>query len=88
MQEQFAGEVNVVGVASRDDLSPMRQFVTNMGVDAFPHIADISGEIWEEFGISGQPAFAFINDDGAVEIVIGAIGEDELVKRMTALVAT
>jgi len=77
----------VVGVASRDDLAPMRQFVTNMGVDAFPHIADISGEIWEEFGVSGQPAYAFINDDGVVEIVIGAIGEDELVKRMTALVA-
>ncbi|NCG23902.1 MAG: redoxin domain-containing protein [Actinobacteria bacterium] len=88
MQQQFAGQVNVVGVASRDDLPPMRQFVTDTGVDAFPHIADVSGEIWEAFGVTSQPSLAFINDDGTVEIVIGAIGVDGLVERMTALVAS
>lgn len=66
----------------------MRQFVTNTGVDAFPHIADIDGEIWEAFGVGSQPSFAFINDDGTVEVVIGAIGKEGLVERMTALAAS
>lgn len=86
MQEQFAGQVNVVGVAGRDDLSPMRRFVTNNGVAAFPHLADLDGDVWESFGVGSQPSFAFINDDGTVEIVIGAMGENALAERMMALI--
>lgn len=87
MQEQFAGQVSVVGVSSRDSLAPMRRFVDNNGVSAFPHIPDLDGDIWESFGVSSQPAFAFVNDDGTVEIVIGAMGEAGLTERMTALAA-
>ncbi len=86
MQELFAGQVNVVGVSGRDDLSPMRRFVTNNGVGAFPHLADLDGEVWEAFGVGSQPAFAFVNDDGSVEIVIGAMGETGLTDRMNALI--
>ena len=88
MQQEFVGQVNVVGVAGRDDLSPMQNFVTGNGVDAFPHLADLEGDVWQAFGVGSQPAFAFINDDGTVEIVIGAMGVDGLTERMTALAAT
>ncbi len=66
----------------------MRRFVTNNGVDAFPHIPDLEGEIWESFGVASQPSFAFINDDSTFDVVIGAMGVDGLTERMTELAAS
>lgn len=89
MQQQFEGDVTFVGVAGRDDLGPMLDFVNEYGVDGFDHVADIDGSIWSSFQVPAQPAFAFIDDDGSTEIHLGTIGgEDALRERVEELVAS
>lgn len=74
-----------VGVAGRDDVSEMVDFVTNNGVGDFEHIADENGVIWQEFGVRSQPAFVFISADGSSETLSGGLGYDGLVERIEAL---
>ena len=77
-----------IGVAGRDDADAMAGFVSDYGVGAFPHVADLDGEVWARYGVAGQPAFAFIDDDGSDELYLGALGEDGLAARLDELVAT
>ena len=65
----------------------MAAFIDDLGVDAFPHISDDDGSIWADFGVTSQPAFAFINDDARVEVVISAFGEEGLTEKAAALAA-
>ena len=64
----------------------MVDFVDETGVGNFDHLIDADGVIWQELGIFDQPAFAFINDDGAVDVNVGALGEEELTNRLQALI--
>ena len=65
----------------------MRAFVDEFGVGGFPHLADVTATVWAEYDVTSQPAFAFINDDGSADVVVGALGEDGLRERLDALVA-
>jgi thiol-disulfide isomerase/thioredoxin len=82
------GEVQVVGVAGRGQVSEMEDFVSDTDTGGLTHVIDESGEIWSSYEVVSQPTFAFIDDDGTYDIVVGAMGEDALVERMTALAAT
>lgn len=82
------GEVEVIGVASRGGVGEMEGFVADTGTDGLAHLADESGSIWSDFGVVTQPAYAFVDDDGSVEVVVGALGEAALTDRMTALAET
>ena len=64
----------------------MVDFVDETGVGAFDHWIDINGAVWVELGVIDQPAFAFVNDDGTVEVEIGALGEDGLTERLQNLI--
>ena len=66
----------------------MVDFVDETGVGAFEHLIDADGLIWQELGIFDQPAFAFVNDNGEVEPHVGALGEEELTRRIEELLAT
>jgi hypothetical protein len=48
-------------------------------------VVDHDGSIWSSFGVSAQPAFAFVDDDGTVEVFVGSLGETGLTERMQAL---
>lgn len=85
MQQQFDGEVAFIGVAGRDDPEAMASFVETYGVSAFPHISDDDAAIWADFNVTSQPAFAFINDDGSVEVSISSYGQDGLAEKAAAL---
>ena len=87
MQETYAGQVEILGVSGRDEIEAMQAFVADLGVDAFPHIADLELAIWDRYDVRSQPAFVFINDDGSVETVIGAMGESGLMDKIDALLA-
>lgn len=87
-QQQYAGDVEVIGVAGRDQIEAVEAFIAQTGVGGFPHIADLDGEIWMEYGVGSQPAFVFIDDDGSVETRLGAMGEAELAATIDALIAT
>ncbi|WP_222598132.1 redoxin domain-containing protein [Lentzea tibetensis] len=78
-------DVTFVGVASRDKIEPMKQFVAERGMDGFSHIADLDGAVWKRFGVTAQPAFAFISAKGKVDVIIGAPLADDLDRRLDAL---
>jgi thiol-disulfide isomerase/thioredoxin len=85
--EQFAADVTLIGVPGRGDLDEIRDFVDDTGTGSLTHVADLGGDIWSAFGVYGQPAFAFIDDDGTVEVFIGGMGGDALAERVAELVA-
>ena len=75
-------------MASRDDADAIAGFVDNFDVGGFEHIIDEEGVIWERYGVTSQPAFTFINDDGTVETRGGAMGVEGLTEAAEALKAT
>jgi thiol-disulfide isomerase/thioredoxin len=83
--EALDGSVEVIGVAGRGEVDEMEGFVSDTGTGGLTHVVDRDGSIWTSFEVIAQPAFAFIDGSGSVEVVVGALGEDALVERMTAL---
>ncbi len=78
--------VTFVGVAGRGERPAMQQFVADTATSGFVHVADDDGKIWNDFGVIGQPAFAFIDSGGNVEVVDGSLTSKELLARARALV--
>lgn len=56
----------------------MQEFVDRHGLEAFPHLVDDDGALWERFGIINQPAWVFVDDDGTTRTVQGSLSEDGL----------
>ena len=84
---EFDGSVEVIGVAGRGELAEMEQFVDDTGTGSLEHLVDDDGAIWSQFGVAAQPAFAFIDDNGEMELFVGALGREALTERMQALAA-
>ena len=85
--ERYASQVNLIGVPGRGELDEMVDFVDDTGTGSLTHVPDLNGDIWSTFGVYGQPAFAFIDDDGSVEVFIGGLGGDALAERIDQLIA-
>ena len=79
------GDVTFVGVAGLGNTSDMQDFVDDYDVDAFEHLADLDGSLWQRFGVVQQPAYAFIDADGTIEVVRGALGEAGLAEQLDTL---
>lgn len=73
-------------MAGRDDPSAMADFVSRHGLEGMPHVVDIDGELWLRFGVTYQPWWVFVNDDGTViHNQLGALSDSEfadLVERL------
>jgi hypothetical protein len=54
-------------------------------VNGFTNLADTSGSVWAKFGVTHQPAYAFIRPDGGIDVVKGPLSEPDLTQRVTAL---
>lgn len=78
-------DVAFVGVAGLGENSDMRDFVEDYGVGGFEHLEDVDGSLWERFGVVQQPAYAFVDDSGEIEVYRGALGEDGIADRVAAL---
>lgn len=83
----FEGEVEVIGVAGRGEVPEMEGFVSDTDTGSLTHLIDEDGAIWADYGVVAQPAFAFIDDDGTVDVVVGTLGEAALTERLSALAA-
>lgn len=81
-------DVTFVGVGARDQLAALRDFVTKYGVDTFTELADSNSAVWAAFGVTRQPAYAFVRADGRVEVVKGSLPEDVLSARVQALTSS
>lgn len=60
-------------------------FVDDYDVDAFAHLADLDGSLWQRFGVVQQPAYAFVDEGGKIEVYRGELDEDGLAERVGAL---
>jgi hypothetical protein len=85
---QASTGVTFVGVAARDQLPAMKQFVASYHMGSFTHLADLDGAVWQRFGITEQPAFAFVSANGTVDIVKGTLSEQQLTEHLTRLART
>lgn len=66
---------SLIGVAGRDTVEQMAGFTERHGLQDMVTIADVSGEVWERFGVFGQPTWAFVDGEtGQVEVAFGALG--------------
>lgn len=77
--------VTFVGVAGQDQIPAMKEFVDRYGLHGLTELADTSGTVWAKFGVTQQPAFAFIRPDGSIDVVKGPLSEPDLAQRVTGL---
>lgn len=78
MHEQYGDTVTFVGVAGRDDVPAINEFIDTLDVGAFEHAVDDDGSLWANYQITTQPSFVFIDDEGATSTHVGALGLDGL----------
>ena len=77
--------VTFVGVAGLDRVPAMQQFVGKYPVSGFTQLADTDGTVWAKFGVTHQPAYAFIRPDGGINVVKGPLSAPDLSQRVTEL---
>ncbi|WP_372507455.1 redoxin family protein [Mycolicibacillus koreensis] len=77
--------VTFVGVASASQPPAMREFVEKYSLGQMTHLADTDATVWKKFGVTAQPAFAFVTADGEVSVVKGELSADDLDQRVAAL---
>jgi thiol-disulfide isomerase/thioredoxin len=73
--ERYDGQVTFIGVASRGPQDDMAAFVAETGTEGIRHIADLDGTVWAQFGVFAQPAFVFVDREGAATGWLGGLGE-------------
>ncbi|WP_447007386.1 protein disulfide oxidoreductase [Saccharothrix isguenensis] len=79
------GAVTFLGVAALDEVPAMATFVDRFKLDGFTHLADEEAAVWKRFGVTAQPAYAFVDRDGKVDVVTTQLSEEQLRERVTAL---
>jgi hypothetical protein len=84
---QYDGQVTIVGIAGRDRIDRMQEFVERHGLDGVTlQVADVDGVVWHAYDVFYQPAWVFIDGDtGAEELVRGGLGLEGLEARVAAL---
>lgn len=82
---ELSGEVDIIGVGALGPVDDMQQFVADAELGQLRHISDEEAAVWAKFGVAGQPAFAFISTDGAVQIVPGSLTTEQIVEKARAL---
>lgn len=87
LAKQNAGKITFVGVGAQDQLPAMKKFVTENEVSGFQHLADLDASVWTRFGITQQPAYAFIYPSGSIEIVKEQLTEQALNNKIGKLTA-
>lgn len=83
--EEHGDDVTFVGIPGKGEVSEMNKFVADHKLGGFEHAVDSDGSLWSKFGVAAQPATAFIDKTGKVDVVPGVISEADLNKRIGEL---
>jgi thiol-disulfide isomerase/thioredoxin len=75
---EYAGQVELIGVAGRGDVESMRSFVADTGTGSLVHLVDEDGAVWNRFGVVSQPAFVFVDRSGATDTFAGSLDAAQL----------
>ena len=87
LSTEFAGQVEIVGVAGVSDEASMQDFVDRHELGHITHLADLDGHFWFNLDVTYQPWWMFINDDGEVFLNWqGRLSEEEIRAVMDQLV--
>ncbi|MBX6390344.1 MAG: redoxin domain-containing protein, partial [Frankia sp.] len=76
--DRYGTQVRFVGVAGLGTVEEVQAFITETGLTGFPHLIDVDGRLWAGFGVTQQPALAFVTADGTVDTFQGRMSELEL----------
>ncbi|MBW1603488.1 redoxin domain-containing protein [Streptomyces sp. JJ66] len=82
---EYGDDVVFVGVPGKGEQAEMDRFVETHQLDGFQHAVDADGSLWSRFSVAAQPATAFVDDSGTVEVVPGAMSADDLKQRVAEL---
>lgn len=85
LAEHYRGKVAVIGVAGRGPVADMRLFIEQSRLAHLPHAIDADGTVWARFGVTSQPAFAFLDRHGTAEVFTGSLPPEDLAARMDNL---
>jgi thiol-disulfide isomerase/thioredoxin len=75
---EYAGRVEVLGVAGRGEVAAMQDFVADTGTGELRHVVDDDGSVWTRFGVISQPAFVFVSSTGTTESFAGSLDREQL----------
>lgn len=84
LADEYAGELNVVGVGSLDSSEAIAGFAAD--VAGITHLEDTDGELWKRFGVTEQSSFVLLDEDGSITFQTGYGGTDELDARVDDVV--
>ncbi|MDN4480472.1 redoxin family protein [Demequina muriae] len=79
--------VAIYGLPGKADAASSQAFVEDYGLGGFPHIFSEDGSLWENFGVSYQPALVMIGDDGSIETIAGSMSKQDIIAAAAELAA-
>lgn len=71
MARQFKDKVPIVGMAGRDSVGAIKEFVDRYDLGVIPHTIDDDGSLWRDFRVRAQPAWVFIDRNGKSKMLFG-----------------
>ena len=86
LQDEYAGRLNILGIAGMGDNKAMHEFVSDLEVGAVPHLDDQAGVIWKKFGITEQSTYVILDRAGKV-VVRSYLDDLQLTTKVKSLVA-
>jgi len=86
--QKFSNDITVLGVGWNGTTQAMNDFAAKHGL-TFDSVNDAAeGKIFAQFGMTTQPAWAFIAQDGSMTTHFGAIDEASLETALQKLSAS
>ncbi|WP_062137719.1 thioredoxin domain-containing protein [Demequina aestuarii] len=79
--------VAIYGLPGKADAASSQAFVEDYRLDGFPHIFSEDGSLWQNFGVSYQPALVMVGDDGSVETIPGSMSKQDIIDAAAQLAA-
>jgi thiol-disulfide isomerase/thioredoxin len=86
LQEQYAGRLNILGIAGMGNNKDMHEFVSDLEVGAVPHLDDEPGKLWKKFGITQQSTYVILDQAGKV-VTTSYLDDLQLTTKVKSLVA-
>jgi hypothetical protein len=78
LAREHGDEIEFLGVGWIGTEESMSDFVDEFGLGSFDHVNDGDQRLFAHFGVPYQPAWVFIDPNGEMVRILGAIPEDEL----------